>query len=144
MDQIGGSDIFGDLNVDREAQHILKSIIKWAKVAAIVGLISAGLLLIMSLSSIIRYSGTQVLSFVTRVTLIFTIPVSIAILTLNIFLVRFATSTGGGLENTNQTAFNQGTGFLKMYFKTLGVIIIVIICLVVVAMIAFALGAAVA
>lgn len=144
MDQIGGSDIFGDLNIGGEAKHILQSIIKWAKVTAIVGLLSAGLMLITSLTSIIKYSGSEILSFATRATLIFVIPVSIAILVLNIFLVRFATSTGGGLENNNQTAFNQGTGFLKMYFKTLGIIIIVVMCLVVLAMIAFALGAAVA
>ena len=144
MDQIGGSDIFGDLNVDGEAKTILQSTIKWAKIAAIVGLISAGLMLFISLSNIIRYSGSQLLSLATRVTLIFIIPVSIAMVVLNILLVRFAASTTGGLDNNNQTAFNQGTGFLKMYFKALGVIIIVVICLVVVLMIAFALGAAAA
>jgi hypothetical protein len=144
MNQIGGSDIFGDLNVDAEAKSTLQSIVKWAKIAAIVGLISAALMILVSVSSIVKSSGGQVLSGIMRATLIFIIPVAIAMLVLNIFLVRFAASTGGGIENANQSVFNQGIGLLKMYFKSLGVIIIVVICLVVVAMIAFALGAAAA
>jgi hypothetical protein len=144
MSQIGGSDIFGDLSVDPEAKHILQSITKWARLSAIVGLVSALLSLVSSVNGIIKYtaSGDEVTNLVMRISLLFIIPFAVGLIVTNIFLLRFALSTGAGLQNLSQTAFNMGINFLKMYFKTLGIIIIIALGLVLVMIIAFALGAA--
>jgi hypothetical protein len=144
MNQIGGSDIFGDLNVDAEAKHTLQSVVKWARLSAIVGLISAGLSLVSSINGIIKYTviGDEITNLVMRISLLFIIPFAVGLVVVNIFLLRFALSTGASFQNASQAAFNMGINFLKMYFKTLGIIIIIAIGLIIVMIIAFALGAA--
>ena len=73
----------------------------------------------------------------------FIIPIVIVLIILNIFLLRFAASTAGSLDNMDQGTFNQGINFLKMYFKTLGIIIIVIIGFVLIVLIAYMIGSTV-
>lgn len=144
MNQIGGSDIFGDLNVDTESKSLLQTITKWARLAALVGLISAGLSLVSSISGISKSqaTGDQITNLLMRTSLLVVIPMAIALIIMNIFLLRFAVSTGASLQSLSQAAFNMGINFLKLYFKTLGVIIIIFIGLLIVLLIAFALGAA--
>jgi hypothetical protein len=146
MNQIGGSDIFGDLGVDAEAKNTLQSITKWARLSAIVGLLSAALSLVSAISGISKstVSGDQITNMLMRTSLLVVIPLAIAMVVMNIFLLRFATSTSGSLQDLRQAAFNMGISFLKMYFKTLGIIIIIAIGLLIVLLIAFALGAAAA
>lgn len=143
MDQIGTSDIFSDLHVDAESKTVLQTTTKWARLTAIVGIISAALTLITTVSGIAKTGGKFMGAFMSA-GLFFVIPVVIVLIILNIFLLRFAASTSDSLQNTEQGTFNQGINFLKLYFKTLGIIIIVLIGFVLIMMIAVGIGSAVA
>jgi hypothetical protein len=142
MSQIGTSDIFSDLNVDAESKSVLQTTAKWAKVTAIIGIISAALTLITTFTGIAKAENQLVGMFMSGSAFLI-VPVVIVLIILNIFLLRFAASTAGSLENMDQGTFNQGINFLKMYFKTLGIIIIVMIGFVLIVMIAFGIGTAV-
>jgi hypothetical protein len=142
MSQIGTSDIFSDLHVDSESKSLLQTTTKWAKITAIIGLISAALTLVTTLTGIAK-AENQLVGMMMSGSMFFIIPVVIVMIILNIFLLRFAASTAGSLDNMDQGTFNQGINFLKMYFKTLGIIIIVIIGFVLIVLIAYMIGSAV-
>jgi hypothetical protein len=143
MEQIGTSDIFSDLHVDTESKSILQTTTKWAKIAAVIGLISATLTLITTVTGIAKAGANPLLGMFASASLFFIIPIVIVLVIINIFLLRFSTSTAASLENTDQNAFNQGISFLKLYFKTVGIVIIVLIGFVLIVLIAAALGTAV-
>jgi hypothetical protein len=142
MNQIGTSDIFSDLHVDSESKSLLQTTAKWARVTAIIGLISAVLTLVTTFTGIAK-AENQLMGMMMSGSMFFIIPVVIVLIILNIFLLRFAASTAGSLDNMDQGTFNQGINFLKMYFKTLGIIIIVIIGFVLIVLIAYMIGSAV-
>lgn len=143
MFQTSSSNIFGDLNIDPEARSLLDTIVRWARIAAVAGLISAGITLIAAFIGIVESgkSGSTALAIMTRASLMLVIPLAIGMIALNIFLVRFASSAGEGMQGNNQGLFNQGIKFLQLYFKTMGIIIIIAIALLILMFIAFAIGA---
>lgn len=143
MDQIGSSDLFSDLQVDAESKSILQTTVKWAKISAIIGLVSVAILLITSLSGMVKAGNNPFLEMFSSVGLFFIIPIAIVMVIIYIFLLRFATSTAQGMLSADQGIFNQGISFLKLYFKTVGIVIIVLIAFVLIVLIAAGLGNAV-
>jgi hypothetical protein len=141
MDQIGTSDIFSDLRVDNESKAILLTTTKWAKITAIIGIVSASLTLLTTITGIAR-TNNKLFGMMASGSLFFIIPIVIVLIILNIFLLRFATSTAASLQNMEQGLFNQGANFLRTYFKMLGIIIIVLLSFVLIVIIAFGIGAA--
>jgi hypothetical protein len=141
MSQIGGSDIFGDLHVDNESRSLLQTTTKWAKLTGVIGIISSCLSLFGTITTIMNPGDSQAESLALRVALIFVIPLVIVVIILYVFMLRFAASTEAGLSNMNQGMFNQGINFLKMCFKSFGVVIIVVIALFLIALIAVGIGA---
>lgn len=60
---------------------------------------------------------------------------------LYIFLLRFANSTAAGVNTENQDEFNYGISNLKLYFKTIGILLIIGISLVALMIVFGILGA---
>jgi hypothetical protein len=136
------TNIFGDLNIDPEARGLLETIVRWARIAGIAGLLSAGITLLAAILGIVQSgaTGSGLESMAARAGLMMAIPLAIGMAALNIFLVRFASYTGNGVAGENQSIFNQGIKFLQLYFKAMGIIIIIAIGLFVLVIIAFVIG----
>jgi hypothetical protein len=145
MDQIGGSDLFTDLKVDAKSASLLKSAAKWGKISAIISLVNCFITLSALVFAAVKGSGgdLSLIGFELGTLIIFILPFLTVLVVLSIFLLRFAASTTASLETLKQDVFNQAVNFLKNYFKTLGVAIIVGICIAIVAFIAFGIGASI-
>jgi hypothetical protein len=87
----------------------------WAKIAAIVSLVGAGLSLVTSISAGDFF--TAVISTIITVVL-------------NIFLLRYATNTLNGTRQNDQGLFIEGVEALRVYFKVSAIIMIIIVILV--------------
>lgn len=142
MDQTGTSDIFSDLHVDTESRSLLQATTKWARITAIIGIVSAVVTLLTTVFGL-SAGGNQLMTAFMSGSLIVIIPMVIVIVILNIFLYRFSHSTATSLSTMDQNSFNQGISHLRTYFKILGIVIIVLIGFVLIVIIAFGLGAAV-
>ena len=140
MNPFSSSEIFGEVQVDAEAKSLLKTTTTWARIVAIIGLLSATGTLVTTLFGSQR-ANNPLASYMSA-TLFMIIPFVIAVVILNLFLLRFATTTAESLEHSDQTTFNRGISFLRMYLKTLGILIIILIGLCILIFIAFALGTA--
>jgi hypothetical protein len=128
-----------NIQIDNNAKSFLLTAVKWAKVTAIIGFVSAGLS-ILTLVFGIQKTGGQFAGFLAGTSMLVMIPVLAVSIILNIFLLRFANSTAHGLESVSQGSFNQGIGQLRFYFKTLGILIIIIISLAILFIIIFMIG----
>lgn len=128
-----------DLSVDTTARDLLKSAATWAKIVAIIGLSSAALGVVQAFL-VSRNVGSTAMGTASNV-LISIIVVAFSVI-LNIFLLRFATSMQSGLRGVNQPQFNAGVSNLALYWKVMGIFIIVAMSLMVLAvMIAIAFAA---
>ena len=127
------------IQVETEAKGLLYTTAKWAKITAIIGFVSAGLTVV-SLVFGIQRTGGQFAGLMAGTSFLFVVPFLVASIILNIFLLRFANSTVHGLDSMNQSSFNQGIGQLRYYFKTLGILIIIIISLAILAILFFMIG----
>lgn len=96
----------------------------WAKIAAVISFISAGVGLVSSFSS-----GNILGSFLSAV---FTVFVAL-------FLYRFADNTLKGVADMNQQHINEGIKNLSTYFKIYGVICIVALSIIALGILIFVL-----
>jgi len=137
MEQEQTSDKLFNLEIDMITRDHLKTITTWARIIAIVGLITVGL-------SLIRLFANP--GGVNAAMLVGTILASLIYLTvitlLYVFLLRFANRTSASLNTQNQEQFNSGIGSLATYFKILGIIIIIVLSLVGLFLIFLSIGVA--
>jgi uncharacterized membrane protein len=124
-----------ELEIDTQAREHLKPITTWARIIALIGFINVGL-------SVLRFfmqgpnSGPGIFAG------LFGTFISGAIMVvLYIFLLRFANSTAAGVNTENQDEFNYGISNLKLYFKTIGILLIIGISLVALMIVFGILGA---
>lgn len=96
----------------------------WAKIAAVISFITAGVGLVSSFSS-----GNILGSFLSAV---FTVFVAL-------FLYRFADNTLKGVADMNQQHINEGIKNLSTYFKIYGVICIVALSIIALGILIFVL-----
>jgi hypothetical protein len=140
MDQQPQADkIFNNIEIEPQAQSLLAPIFKWAKITAIFGLINIALMLVSTFTGG-QGTGSPIGRIALGGSLLFIIPVAAVMALINLFLLRFSTATRQGTEGVNQQHFNQGIGFLRSYFKTIGIVIIVVIGLGLLGLLAFIIG----
>ena len=112
-------DNFFNINIDHEAHQYLKTASFWARFIAIIGFIGAGI----SLVNIIMTGAANIFSIIPAI-----IGIAVAVV-LNTFLIRFANKMSIGLSTMNIGDFEEGTNQLRAYFKTFGIILIVVLAI---------------
>lgn len=123
------NDLF-ELRIDEEAQALLLSSAKWAKVIAIFGFIAVGLGFVAPFFTVVRADAEPAArGLMIGSSLFGALIFGIVSILLNTFMYRFAIHTSDGLSTMNQDTFNKGTNNLRFYFKTLGIILIVLLSL---------------
>lgn len=136
MDNLNNQkDNFFEISIDTAARESLRIAATWARIIAVLGLINAAITLIQTFAG---GAGGNTYAFVGGA-LIVMIFVAIAVV-INIFLLRFATNILTSLSNMNQVQFNEGINSLRMYFKIVGIIIIIVVSLFILFILLFGLG----
>ncbi|MDF2190166.1 hypothetical protein [Paraflavitalea sp. CAU 1676] len=127
-----------NLSIEGASRNLLQTAATWARIVAIIGFISAGISLMSSilapsqLGAGAKWAGV----FINGLFLLIFVVI-------NYFLYRFATHTLASLSNMNQVQFNEGINSLRLYFKLIGILIIIIMALVFILILFAGLGAAV-
>lgn len=118
MDILDDNNIF-ELKINEESKSHLSNIALWANINAIVGFISLGLSIILSILG--KSGGTNFFGLI--------VIIAISLL-LNITLFNAAKSIKLGVEGHEQWNFNIGLTKLATYFRIMGILFIVCIVLV--------------
>ena len=118
MDILNDQSIF-ELKINEESKSHLSTISLWANINAIIGFVSLGTTILLSVLG--KNTGTNFLGLV--------IIIGISLL-LNITLFNAAKDLKLGVEGQEQWNFNSGLTKLATYFKIMGILFIVCIALV--------------
>jgi hypothetical protein len=122
-------DNFFNLSFDAIGRDHLKQIALWSKIASIAGLVSYAILLFLAIFGHSRLASGNFLSVLLNLTVVG------GGATVNYFLYRFATAVNRGIENTDALYVNSGFNSLRLYFKTAGILAILVLCLLLIAII---------
>lgn len=137
MEQEQTPDKISTIEIDMISRDHLKTISVWARIIAVVGLINLGFMLIRLLAN---PDANNTLSLIA---MLFFVLIYVTVMTLlYVFLLRFANRTAASLNTQNQDQFNSGIGYLALYFKVLGIMIIIGLALVGLFLMFLALGTA--
>jgi len=129
MENQNESSLF-DLQIDNEGSSYLFEIAKWAKLFGILGLIGgviiilAGLMTAFLSSSLNSFAGLRGFGPVIG---IFSVLISIVYLYSSWLLLKFATTMPTGLKKNDQLLVNEALKNLKIFFRFLGILSLVII-----------------
>ena len=127
MENLHDTSIF-EFNIDEEGKSNLGTIAQWANINAIVGFAALGITIISSIVTFMKVSnmmgsyGTATFAASNIVMLIITAAIS---LTLNITLLTAAANIKKGVAQTDQGSFGFGLKKLNLYFKILGILLII-------------------
>lgn len=142
MEQPSSINNLFDLRIDEGAQRLLTTIAKWAKIIAILGFISPVISIITVLKGVT--SNLEMAAYTLGYNIIAIVIAATIGIVLNIFLYKFATNMEAGLQGMSQEYFNKGTNNLRLFFKTMGILVIVCFSLLVLGIfifiIAFSIG----
>lgn len=139
------NDSLFNVTIDNTSIAYLKQAIKWGKLVAIAGFASLAFNCITYFSrlgtALIKGASTaEVATF--AITLTFVGIVFVLLVILNLFMLRFSNYTNIGINNVDQQQFNRGIGQLHAYFKLMGIVIIIFFGIVLLVLLAAALGQA--
>ena len=138
-----------ELGFDENAKLSLKSAAMVASIAAIAMIINAGLSIVNFFIERSKQLPPELEEFenVRRGTDVMSIIMMLiwlgVIFLLFFFLNKFSTQTKVGLNVSNSQQVTEGLGNLANYFKTLGIVIIVILCFVLLGLFALLAGTAI-
>jgi len=113
-------DLLGNINdfsFSGKLKEDLQKTALWAKISAVISLCGAMVMLLQNISTTANLIGTLIAEACN--------------VSITICLLYFGVYTKRGIETTDQTAFEKGLNNLRLYFKTLGIIMTIVICLVV-------------
>ncbi|HET6254882.1 MAG TPA: hypothetical protein VFE32_12450 [Puia sp.] len=120
-------DNFFHISLDGASRDHLKQIALWARICSITGLLGYVIQLYEWLFGHSRLGasfGGGILGSIFGISSIGGGAV------VNYFLYRFAVSVSRGVQNTDADRVNSGFNSLRLYFRTAGILVIIIICLV--------------
>jgi len=132
------TDNFFNLSIDASAKELIKTAASWAKIIAITGFISASLSVLGAIFNK-PAAGSENL-YATGGGVVGALIIGGLTVSINIFLLRFASHTYGSLNTMNQEEFNEGISNLRVYFKFLGILILIFFSLFILGMLFFILG----
>jgi hypothetical protein len=134
---ISSGDIF-NLGIDAHSKDLLRTSATWAKIIAIISFISAGISVV---TAVINSTSASENVIAAVGPIGGSLIVAAITVTLNLFLLRFASNISSSLTNMNQQQFNSGASNLRIYFKFLGILVIIFLSLFLLAMLFFIMGA---
>lgn len=117
-------DNFFNINIDHEARQYLKTASTWARIVAILGFVASGI----SILQTVVVSSTRGIMFAGSSILGTLVVVAISVI-LNVLLLRFARNLSAGLSNMNQGQIDEGINNLRIYFKAVGILMIIALSL---------------
>ncbi|MEI9944830.1 MAG: hypothetical protein WDN26_11480 [Chitinophagaceae bacterium] len=132
-----------DLHIDENAKQSLKGTAVTAGIAAILSLIVSivGVIKFFVDKSRTGYENFGETGRVQSATNLFSVIISLVItILLFYFLNRFSTYTKNGINASNAQSLNEGLGGLANYFKTMGILLIIVIILAFLAILVIGLG----
>lgn len=120
--------LFG-LSISEETKQELKTLATWARITAIAAFVGYGLGLIVAFIG--KRSGDFEVSGAAKVGNIIGAIIALAIgVALNLYLFNFAKSTLASIHSADANSLENGFHNLRMYFKFLGILfIIILVCL---------------
>jgi hypothetical protein len=118
-------DNFFHLSFDAISRDQLKQIAMWAKICSITGLIGYLIQLYEWLFGHSRLGSNFGGGFLGVVFILFFVGGGGVI---NYYLYRFAAAVSRGVQNTDALHVNNGFNSLRLYFRTAGILAIIIIC----------------
>lgn len=127
------------VRIDNEAAGYLKTVASWARIIAIISFCSAALAVLALFIGSSKYSDAPVLT-----SSVVGVAAPLVSALINLYLFRFANAVQAGLNTLNQGQFNEGVNQLRMYFKIIGMIFIVVVSLMLLAIIFTTIGQALA
>jgi Family of unknown function (DUF5362) len=123
-----------EFEVNEETQNQLSGLSQWMQINAIVAFVSLALSLISTVITYVRYSsyfGTRsAFGGFEMIKLLVSTVISIV---LNLMLIQAAANIKKGLTLSDQGYFNLGLSKMAIYFKIMGIMIIVVLSLIVLA-----------
>jgi len=136
---------------DSASREYLKKITLWAKICAlcafagyVIALVDAFFMKKTVTTSYIESGDglTTTTKLSTGSTILGTIIVVIIGCVINYFLLRFSTMTRTGIDSMNQLPVNQGMGNLRNYFKTIGILLLIVLIIMALIFLAVIISAA--
>lgn len=125
-EQITPNDLF-DLEIEGSTKKLLKEVSFWARVVAATAIVSY-VLAIANTLFIYGSIGANVLSYSnTMMGLAYTAGVTAIGILMNVFLFRFGAKTKEGIDHLNQQQLELGFASLKIYYKIVGILSIIVI-----------------
>ena len=124
-------DNFFNIAFDTNTRAMVKQAAVWAKVCALCGFFSYALTLGIAIFGPSLAAGTGVeISGAFRGGYIFGVLITTVIgCIMNYLLYRFAASTARGMDSMDNVKTNEGFNSLRIYFKIIGIFLIVILSL---------------
>jgi hypothetical protein len=137
-----------ELQIDANAQAILRETSKWAKFLSIVGFIFCGIMVVIGIFAASLFAtmstqyGSPMPSQLGGLMTGFYIVYAVIYFFPCLFLFRFSTRTQVALRNNDQLQLSTALGSLKSYFKFFGILTIIVLAILALAFILGGLGAA--
>ena len=132
-------DLF-DVEIDSSAKKFISDIAIWAKITAVSAFISYGLSILVAAFNNPESDG-GISAATSRAASISGVLVTVIMgVILNIFLYRFSADSKPAIDNIDQRALESGFNNLKIYFKIIGVLVILLLAFVILALLMTAVG----
>ena len=137
MNTDGSPGDFFSFGIDAHSKELLKTSAIWAKIIAIVGFISAGVSVLTTVISNLAVNANIFAAIGPITGSLITAAITVS---LNLFLLRFASNISDSLSNMSQQQFNSGASNLRIYFKFIGILVIIFLSLFLLGMLFFIMG----
>ena len=138
MNTDGSPGDFFNFGIDAHSKELLRASAIWAKIIAVAGFISAGVSVLTTVISNLAVDANVFAAIGPITGSLITAAITVS---LNLFLFRFASNISDSLSNMNQQQFNSGASNLRIYFKFIGILVIILLSLVLLAMLFYIMGA---
>lgn len=126
----GPLDNIFDISFDTALRASIKQAAVWAKVCALCAFIGYAIALVVAIFGrqdyVTETEGFQVGNLLRAGNLAFVLISTLIGVVINYFLFRFATATARGMDAMDSIQTNQGFEHLRIYFKILGILLIIV------------------
>jgi len=137
--QIQQEDLF-DVEIDATAKSLISDIATWAKIVAVSAFVGYAISLVAAVLGK-NELGSGFAATTSKATEITGTLINVIIgAIINIFLFRFAVEAKRGIDHIDQERLESGFNNLRIYYKILGVFIIIILAIFVFVLLAVVMG----
>ena len=132
-------DLF-DVEIDSSAKKFISDIAIWAKITAVSAFISYGLSILVAAFTNTESDAGFSAATGKAASIAGVLVMAILGVIINIFLYKFSSDAKPAIDNIDQRALENGFNNLKIYFKIIGVLVIIFFAFIILAMLMTAVG----